>query len=145
MDIPEINIKQLLTEVLQYPNSLKFPLGLLAVNLWDSTAVSVNGFDIIMWMKVTTKIKCSRILINFLTHLIFLSVLPYRMKSSIHNILWKRLSWELCCSFFFNLVSRQNLWSTSRKRILIFFPNIPIYCFFVCFVPHTRGDILSLH
>lgn len=125
MAIPEINIKQLLTEVLQYPNSLKFPLGLLAVNLWDSTAVSVNGFDIMMWMKVTTKSKCSRILINFLTCLIFLSVLPYRLKSGIRNILWKCLSREFFCSFFFNLISRRNLWSTSRLIFRLISPSPP--------------------
>lgn len=135
MDIPEINIKQLLTEVLQYPNSLKFLLGLLAVNLWDSAAVSANGFDIIMWMKVTTKSKCSRILMNFLTRLIFLSVLPYRLKSSIHNVLWKCLSREFCCSSFFNFRSRWNLWSTSR--LIFLFPTFQSTACLCC-SPHAR-------
>lgn len=66
MDTPEIiNIKHLLTEVLQYPDSLVFLLGLLTVNLQDLTSIPENGFDIVMWMKVAIKVNVLELLLIF--------------------------------------------------------------------------------
>lgn len=66
MDTPEIiNIKHLLTEVLQYPDSLVFLLGLLTVNLQDLTSVPENGFDIVIWMKVAIKVNVLELLLIF--------------------------------------------------------------------------------